>query len=152
GEQAARERGRSQPARAVQGAVAEPERGAQALDERVLGPAGLDGVGQRVLSGPPVLDVREALAERVVGVLEVLGDVADWLLRGGRPVVVAARRNRVERGDQPAAVHVGEALEDEHDAVGAGCRGWGGGDWAGGRAGVWANAYPGIANAAKAGS
>src|SRR5216110_146966 len=50
------------------------ERGAQALDERVLGPAGPDGVCQRVLSGPWVLAVREALAERVVGVLEVLGD------------------------------------------------------------------------------
>src|SRR5207249_7600714 len=37
-----------------------------------------------------------------------------------------ARRNRVEGGDQPAAIHVGEALEDEHDAVGAGCRGSGG--------------------------
>src|SRR6266566_2470947 len=32
---------------------------------------------ERVLSGPRVLEVREALAERVVGVLEVLGDVAD---------------------------------------------------------------------------
>jgi hypothetical protein len=87
GEQAAGQRRGADAARPVQGVVAEPERGPGAPDERVLEPARLDRVGERVAGEPRALQVGEALAERIVRVLKVLGDVADRLLRGRRAVV-----------------------------------------------------------------
>ena len=64
-----------------------------------------------------VLELTEAFAERIVRVLEVLGDVANRLLHRRRPEVVPIWRNGVESGDEPATEDVGEPHEGEDDAV-----------------------------------
>ncbi len=58
-----------------------------------------------------MLGVAESLAQTVVRGLEMLGDVADRLLRCGRPVPVLSGGNRIEGDEQAAAKDVGEPHE-----------------------------------------
>jgi hypothetical protein len=85
GEQRAGERGRPHRIQPAEGVVTEREGGVEAREQSVLGPSRLDRVRQRVLGRSRMLGRGEALAERVVGVLEVLGDVADGLRRSAVP-------------------------------------------------------------------
>jgi hypothetical protein len=55
--------------------------------------------------------VAESLAQSVVRGLEMLGNVANRLLRWGRPVIVPSGGNRIESGEEPAAKEVGEPRE-----------------------------------------
>src|SRR5690242_12217603 len=62
-----------------------------------------------------MLHAAEGPAQIVVGTLEMLRDVADALLRGRRPEVVARGGNRVECLHEPIAVTVSDVLvRDAH--------------------------------------
>jgi hypothetical protein len=64
-----------------------------------------------------MLQIPDLFAQPIVPSLEVLGDIADRLLRGCRPIFIPSRRNGVKRGNEAAAVEVREMHELQDDAV-----------------------------------